>query len=118
MTDADVNEIISQEINCYFSDTVENNLSKLLAATGKLAPSGIGGFDSCGTKFRDCMRSAAITTSNSLNTCIGMAVGGGGLFGVFGGLFGGLACLLNVQATNNFLKGLCVIDLAECEGKD
>lgn len=107
ITDEEVNEIIDREIYCYFSDTVENNLPKLLAATGRLAPMELGNLDPCDDLYI-CLRASAQAFNTAINNCISAALGGGGLFGWLGALLVGGGCLANASIAHNNANYRCI----------
>lgn len=107
MTDPDVIDIINQEIQCYFNDKVENSLSKLIEATGKLAPPEIGTLGPC-EQLDNCLRTANTAYNNALANCLGTATGGGGLFGWLGALFFGGGCAVTAASNFNIAAGGCI----------
>lgn len=115
-TDEGINEIISREIYCYFSDTVENSLPKLMEAAGKMAPPEVGMFGDCITEMRACMAAASAAHSSGLNSRISIASGGGGLFGWLGAIISGAGCFINVESNFNGAKLSCGRIFRACQG--
>jgi hypothetical protein len=113
LTGQQVRDAIISQISCYYADTVENDLKKLIKEGGGPVPQVFAG-GPCEIAARSCFSSAASTHSSQLIAC---GFGTANIIKWLGGWWGagaGLLCLIGVEITYNNAKWTCLENYCDC----
>ncbi len=113
LTGQQLRDQIVSRVSCYYADTVENDLKKLLTDAGGPVPLLLDP-GPCEIAMRSCLSSAASTHTSQLVAC---GFGTGNIWKWLGGWWGagaGLLCLIGVEVTYNNSKWTCFENYCDC----
>jgi hypothetical protein len=118
LTGEQLRDAIVSQVVCYYADTIENDLEKLMKEGGIIMPGG-GPVPNrfagpCETSLRNCVSAAA---SNHTTQLIACGFGTGNIIRFIGGWWGlgaGLVCLAGVENTYNNAKWTCLENYCDC----
>lgn len=113
LTGEQVRDEMITRIICYYADTVENDLRKLVEEGGGPEPQRFAG-GPCEISYRACRSAAASAHTAQL---IGCGFGAGNIWRWLGGWWGlgaGLVCLAGVENTFFEAKMTCFMNYCDC----
>jgi len=110
----EVKSLLQQEINCYLTDTIENNFVDFLNLHGKAAPLNLSA-GPCEREARTCIDNAANSYTQNMINC---GFGGAAVYGILSsgwwGVGSGLACALVANVRHNNAKWTCIENYVDC----
>lgn len=107
---------VLREVNCYLTDTVENNLEQRFSIYGRLAPGSIGTLSGpCERELRTCADNAENAFFQNLAACAGIGATVGTVGSPLVGAGVGLLCAAGAAIRKNRADWTCVTNYFDCK---